>query len=464
MSVQLPAPVFGLSLHPSRHILAAGSLDGNLACVDYASGPCGVLFDLRIATQSLRAVEFSPDAALIYAVSADTSIAHVDASTGTALLTIPNAHRSPINALAPISHHLYATGDDDGCIKIWDSRLPPSCPAHTWLAHKEYIAQLHYMESKHLLFSAGGDGILTLYDPRKALHAIHQGKPSVAQPYAMSDSIDDEFLCILPHRHNTKLLLGTESGCISVFEWDHWAAPNDSIPGHPASVNHMLHIDDATILTAAADGLVRVVQTFPHKVLGIVPVGDEDDDHADNLLDPIEGMRLSHDQKWLVIAQDDRVKVVDVEYLFDDQDDDHDEGVQNENKHATLTGQTTKSISSNKQIAVHPSDKDCDGGGDDDEWTSEDDINTDSKLLLPPPPPQQQLQYQTSKKRPASESSSTQVVNKPDNEAPDSSDSDNNQKSNGRTPKLTTRQKRRLKTTGTVEVTGPIIDFFAGID
>ena len=52
----------------------------------------------------------------------------------------------------------------------------------------------------------------------------------------------------------------------------------------------MLKIDESTILTGSSDGLIRVVQLQPNKVLGVV--GDHDDF-------PVEGMRVSRDGRVL---------------------------------------------------------------------------------------------------------------------------------------------------------------------
>ena len=52
----------------------------------------------------------------------------------------------------------------------------------------------------------------------------------------------------------------------------------------------MLKIDESTVLTGSSDGLIRVVQLQPNKVLGVV--GDHDDF-------PVEGMRVSRDGRVL---------------------------------------------------------------------------------------------------------------------------------------------------------------------
>lgn len=68
-----------------------------------------------------------------------------------------------------------------------------------------------------------------------------------------------------------RLVVGTQLGVLSL-----WAPARgmldhiDRFPGHPSSVDTMCTLDQDTILTGSSDGLIRVVQLFPHKLLGVV--------------------------------------------------------------------------------------------------------------------------------------------------------------------------------------------------
>lgn len=72
-------------------------------------------------TDSVRALEFSPDGSTIYTASKDKSIGVI---TGGVLAgQITDAHPNPIHTVMHIENgNIIATGDDDGLIRIWDLR------------------------------------------------------------------------------------------------------------------------------------------------------------------------------------------------------------------------------------------------------------------------------------------------------------------------------------------------------
>ena len=47
-----------------------------------------------------------------------------------------------INRLINLSEATIATGDDEGCIKVWDTRQRTCC--NTFAAHQEYISDMCY--------------------------------------------------------------------------------------------------------------------------------------------------------------------------------------------------------------------------------------------------------------------------------------------------------------------------------
>ena len=52
------------------------------------------------------------------------SIKAVDMGSGKVKKWRPEAHEAGINALLPLAPNQVASGDDDGCVKLWDSRQP----------------------------------------------------------------------------------------------------------------------------------------------------------------------------------------------------------------------------------------------------------------------------------------------------------------------------------------------------
>ena len=58
----------------------------------------------------------------------------------------PEAHAAAINALQPLAENLVASGDDDGCIKLWDPRQPEA--SRSFSEHTDFIADFAYQVRK----------------------------------------------------------------------------------------------------------------------------------------------------------------------------------------------------------------------------------------------------------------------------------------------------------------------------
>jgi len=105
-----------------------------------------------------------------------------------------------------------------------------------------------------------------------------------------------------------------------IFTWEQWADISDRYPGHPKSIDTMVKIDEDTIITGSSDGLIRVVQLFPNKLLGVIGEHEEF---------PIERIRLSRENKYLgSCSHDNTVKFWNVGYLFQNDDNDNDENLE----------------------------------------------------------------------------------------------------------------------------------------
>lgn len=116
------------------------------------------------------------------------------------------------------------------------------------------------------------------------------------------------------------------------------------------------------ILTGSSDGLIRAVQIFPTKFLGIVA------DHGDF---PIERIKLDRNAKWLGSASHDEVlKLTDIEDALEDSDN---EGVDEETESGDpeVEGETQEAglgdVSHKKQSNVQGQSGDPDDDDDDDD-------------------------------------------------------------------------------------------------
>jgi len=94
------------------------------------------------------------------------------------------AHKEAVNKIIHIEDsHIIATGDDDGCVKIWDLRVAndgkKACVV-SFEEHEGTITDMAYHEENKMLLTSANDGMLGVFDLRKPVL------------YAMSDSFGED--------------------------------------------------------------------------------------------------------------------------------------------------------------------------------------------------------------------------------------------------------------------------------
>ncbi|CAO1614142.1 unnamed protein product [Sympodiomycopsis kandeliae] len=171
------------------------------------------------------------------------------------------------------------------------------------------------------LVCTSGDGSLSVIDFRqsKSSSTTKDTKKKSAQNSGVevSEDQEDELLSITSIKNDTKLVVGTQLGILSLWSPSKGLLDHiDRIPGHPQSIDTLLNLDSETILTGSSDGLIRVVQILPHKFLGVVV------DHGMGL--PVERMKRK-DGLLVSCGHAGEVKCTDITSLLEDDDDDDDE-------------------------------------------------------------------------------------------------------------------------------------------
>lgn len=209
----------------------------------------------------------------------------------------------------------------------------------------------------------------------------------------------------------TKLVVGTQLGLLSLWAPSRGLLDHiDRIPGHPASIDTLLPLDDSTILTGSSDGLIRVVQILPHKFLGVVA------DHGMGL--PVERMKRKPDGGTVIsCGHGGEVKVTDISGLLDgsDSEDEEDESDDEGDGEGVGVGEDAEALARRvgggsdsddddnddddeeeeeaddlRQTKVGDGDDVSDASDDDDDEGDDDDGDSDSdssNSLAPPPPP-----------------------------------------------------------------------------
>jgi WD40 repeat protein len=285
---------------------------------------------------SCRAVRFGLAGDLLFAGSEDGSILAVDVQTGKASARKSSAHNTAISRLAVISETMTASGDDAGCIKLWDTRQPDPI-TELPEAHFSYVSDMYVHSPENTLISVSGDGTLTITDIRRMKIKTSSEKDA-----------DDELQCVTVIKGGTKVVCGTTTGVLSVWSWGYWNDCSDRFPGHPDSVTAVVPYDHDTVLTACGDGLIRVLSVQPNKMLGVLGEHGEID---------IERLAMNKNKTYLASAShEETVRIWDLSVLEDDGDDDDDgndeEDAGKNNDDRKTTNETSSSSSGNEDDSV----------------------------------------------------------------------------------------------------------------
>lgn len=170
---------------------------------------------------------------------------------------------------------------------------------------QDYITDFAFNFEHHYLYATSGDNFLTVIDFRKG------------KQIAQSEDQEDEFLCVSSIKNGRKIVCGTQSGVLAIFSFGEWLDRSDHYPGHPDTVDSIFNIDEDTIITGCGDGIIRIVNIFPNKILGVI--GEHPGDF------PVRSLNKTRDDKYLGSISDESLRFWNIEMFKDDDNDDDDE-------------------------------------------------------------------------------------------------------------------------------------------
>jgi len=282
------ATPFHLEVHPSKDLLAVATVQGEVVLTE-------LLEDLtfkekariKAHEESCRMVCYNRDGSKFYSCSADCAVSIGDTEKHKIQGSLKAAHTSGVNSMALYDGKMLITGDDEGFVSVWDAR---SGMKKIWSLeeHGDFVSEICCVENKKTVLVTSGDGTLSTYDVRK-------GKVE-----AMSDPLDDELLCVLPVKNDTRVVCGASSGALEIFEWGWFGLPCDRFLDHSESVDTLCVLDTSTICTGSSDGQVRIVSLYPNSLEGTV--GEHDG--------PVECVRVSpHSGHIISCGHDNFVRV-----------------------------------------------------------------------------------------------------------------------------------------------------------
>uniref|UniRef100_A0A0D6R6E7 WD repeat-containing protein 55 n=1 Tax=Araucaria cunninghamii TaxID=56994 RepID=A0A0D6R6E7_ARACU len=297
MDIELDDQPFDLDFHPCHSIVAVGLITGRLHLFHYddALSDSQRLWTTLAHTESCRAVRFVDSGRSVLTASPDCSILATNVETGQPIARLDNAHGAAVNRLINLTETTIASGDDDGTIKVWDTRQNSCC--NKFKAHEDYISDMEFVPDTMQLLGTSGDGRLSVCNLRK--NKVH----------ACSEFSEDELLSVVLMKHGKKVVCGSQEGVLLLYSWGYFNDCSDRFVGHPSSVDALLKLDEDTVLTGSSDGIIRVVSILPNKMIGVIG------EHASY---PIERLAFSYDRRVLGSASHDNIlKLWDVKYLHE---------------------------------------------------------------------------------------------------------------------------------------------------
>ncbi|KAM5170822.1 WD repeat-containing protein 55 [Mantella aurantiaca] len=290
--ITFEAAVNTIAFHPTRDILAAGDIDGDVFVYSYSCEEDGnkELWSSGHHLKSCRDSAFSTDGQQLFTVSKDKSIHILNVEEGKLVNRITKAHDSALNSLLLIDENIFATGDESGMLKVWDLRR-----GTTFMEmknHEEYISDMVIDQNKKLLLTASGDGTMGVFNIKRRRFEL------------LSEYQNGDLTSISLMKRGKKVACGSSEGTIYLFNWNGFGATSDRFAVKAESIDCMIPVNDNIVCTGSMDGVIRAINILPNRVIGTV---------GQHPGEPIEQLAKSYDGKFLAsCGHDQKVKFWDV--------------------------------------------------------------------------------------------------------------------------------------------------------
>ncbi|KAF9613107.1 hypothetical protein IFM89_005586 [Coptis chinensis] len=224
-----------------------------------------------------------------------------------------NRKRAAVNRLVNLTETTIASGDDNGCIKVWDTRQRTCC--NSFDAHEEYISDMTYAADSLKLLGTSGDGTLSVCSLRKN------------KVLTQSEFSEDEPLSIVLMKNGRKVICGTQNGVLLLYSWGYFKDCSDRFTGFQSnSIDVLLKLDEDRVITGTENGLISgphifafyllTPSLFKSSLIGILPnrIIQPIAEHSEY---PVERLAYSHDRKFLgSISHDQMLKLWDLDDLL----------------------------------------------------------------------------------------------------------------------------------------------------
>ncbi|XP_015185850.1 PREDICTED: WD repeat-containing protein 55 homolog [Polistes dominula] len=287
--------VVDICFHPQNDMIAVANILGDIALYKYTNETTELVSSIESHLKACRDIEFDHDGKILYSTAKDLSIMMTDVETEKLVRFYENAHEQPVYTMTILGEHTFATGDDDGVVKMWDIRQNGNTPVFSIKQMEDYVSAMITNKDNKYLVCASGDGSLTTFNmPAKKLHI-------------QSEEYEEELLCLGLFKYETKVLTATIKGKMYVFNWGEFGLHSDEFPSlTKKALNCMIPITENIAITGGEDGMLRATSLFPHQHLGVVGQHNF----------PIEALDVNKDGTLIASSShDNTIKFWNVEYL-----------------------------------------------------------------------------------------------------------------------------------------------------
>ncbi|KAG5534456.1 hypothetical protein RHGRI_022556 [Rhododendron griersonianum] len=246
---------FDIDFHPSNPIFAAGLITGDLLLV----------LEVNAHSESCRATRFINDGQAIVTGSPDCSILATDVETGSTIARLENSHGDAVNRIINLTESTIASGDDEGCVKVWDTRQRTCCSS--FHAHEEYISDMTFASDSMRLLATSGDGTLSVCNLRSS------------KLQTRSEFSEEELLSVVIMKNGRKVICGSQSGTLLLYSWGFFKDCSDrfvDLSGNP--VDALLKLDEERVIAGSGNGLISLVGILPNRI--IQPIAQHSENNA----------------------------------------------------------------------------------------------------------------------------------------------------------------------------------------
>ncbi|KAF7284036.1 hypothetical protein GWI33_022656 [Rhynchophorus ferrugineus] len=283
-----------ICFHPINDILAVSNILGDVILYKYSTDENTLLSSMELHTNACRDIEFSHDGKLLYSTSKDKTIMISDVNTEKLIQFYENSHEAPIYCLTIIDENVFATGDDDGTVKLWDSRKKNDKPVYKTKKNEDYISDIVTDEAQKYLICSSGDGSITTINLEKRCVQMQ------------SEEYEEELTCLGLFRTGTKLIAGSSKGKLYMYNWNQFGLHSDTFPGPKVSINSLIPATENIVITAGEDGNLRATYLFPHRHMGIVGQHDMS----------VENLDICNDGTFIASSgHNNEIKFWNIQYL-----------------------------------------------------------------------------------------------------------------------------------------------------